>query len=181
MAAVICEGILWTKVLESKYGVHTVAEIPCKWNLAKRGGNFSDDGLLCVWCEDQSEMGDHLFFSFHFSYRVWQLLYGWLRLVVVMPSRDLRFNNVMTNLLTAGKYPLTISNSWCTSKMLIDDKIPHFVGYIHVTKLRCPVLIKTIVDQFGMLERRKETEFLIIKERIKGRQRGENEINQKVH
>ncbi|KAE9597769.1 putative reverse transcriptase zinc-binding domain-containing protein [Lupinus albus] len=50
--------------------------LPSKWNLVKRSGNFLGNDVMCVWCQTQAETLNHLLFPCHFSYQIWQLLYG---------------------------------------------------------------------------------------------------------
>ncbi|XP_019427045.1 PREDICTED: uncharacterized protein LOC109335358 [Lupinus angustifolius] len=45
-----------------------------------------------------------------------------------LESHAMKFFNCYNN-FTIGKYPPTVSNSWCGSKILIDDEIPDYQKY----------------------------------------------------
>ncbi|KAF1898101.1 hypothetical protein Lal_00032865 [Lupinus albus] len=69
---------LWSVVWKSLAPVKTCAfawrlileRIPSKWNLANMGSNLSVNDLLCVWSKAEPKTMNHLFLSWHFSYRM---------------------------------------------------------------------------------------------------------------
>ncbi|KAF1866830.1 hypothetical protein Lal_00018216 [Lupinus albus] len=60
--------------------------IPTKIALLQRGVPLNNGGgSLCVFCNDFPESANHIFSSCKLSYSVWELLYKWLNISVVMP------------------------------------------------------------------------------------------------
>ncbi|KAF1899037.1 hypothetical protein Lal_00019158 [Lupinus albus] len=64
--------------------------IPLKVALSRRGISFHDSsGLLRSFCNDELETSTHLFSSCNTIYYVWQLLYNWLNVSVVLLQNPL--------------------------------------------------------------------------------------------
>ncbi|KAF1894861.1 hypothetical protein Lal_00022355 [Lupinus albus] len=60
--------------------------IPTKDALLKRGVPLTNGGgLSCAFCNDHPESTNHLFSSCNLSYSVWQLIYKWLNISIVLP------------------------------------------------------------------------------------------------
>ncbi|KAF1892130.1 hypothetical protein Lal_00036486 [Lupinus albus] len=65
-------------------------KIPTKDALSKRGVPLHTNGrLLCSFCNDHSETSTHLFSSCSVTYSVWQSIYKWLGIHVVLPLNPL--------------------------------------------------------------------------------------------
>ncbi|KAF1886758.1 hypothetical protein Lal_00045995 [Lupinus albus] len=61
--------------------------IPTKDALLRQGFSSSDSGgILCPFCNEHPESTDHLFSSCSLSYLVWQMIYKWLGISVVLPN-----------------------------------------------------------------------------------------------
>ncbi|KAF1875063.1 hypothetical protein Lal_00007679 [Lupinus albus] len=61
--------------------------IPTNDTLFRRGFSSSDGGgTLCPFCNEHPESTDHLFSSCSLSYLVWQMIYKWLGITVVLPN-----------------------------------------------------------------------------------------------
>ncbi|KAF1881267.1 hypothetical protein Lal_00023303 [Lupinus albus] len=59
--------------------------IPTKDALLKRGVSLTNGGgLSCAFCNDHPESTNHLFSSCKLSYSLWQLIYNWLNISVVL-------------------------------------------------------------------------------------------------
>jgi hypothetical protein len=59
--------------------------LPTKSNLLIRGVLQSDDGGMCVWCENCCESSKHLFLHCKVAMVVWYEIFRWLGVIVVMP------------------------------------------------------------------------------------------------
>ncbi|KAF1868903.1 hypothetical protein Lal_00048182 [Lupinus albus] len=59
--------------------------IPTKDALSRRGvTTIGTDDILCSFCREHSESSHHLFSSCSFTFSVWQLVYNWLGISVVL-------------------------------------------------------------------------------------------------
>ncbi|GAU48925.1 hypothetical protein TSUD_301800 [Trifolium subterraneum] len=59
--------------------------VPTKTNLALRGVQPNGGSLDCLHCLGKEESGAHLFLFCDFAGQVWNALFRWLGLVIVMP------------------------------------------------------------------------------------------------
>ncbi|KAF1871323.1 hypothetical protein Lal_00020115 [Lupinus albus] len=59
--------------------------IPTKDALSRKGVTaIGTDGILCSFCREHSESSHHLFSSCSFTFSVWQLVYNWLGISIVL-------------------------------------------------------------------------------------------------
>lgn len=61
--------------------------IPTKESLNKMRVLGNSKNLFCVFCNGEIENTDHIFIQCKVAYKVWMKVYGWIGLVVILPSK----------------------------------------------------------------------------------------------